>query len=164
MKRVILLVFLGAFVVACGDSKKQDNAASSAPQEAPAAVDENVTVVTLNANDQMQFDQKTITVDAGKKVRLTLHHTGKMDKSIMGHNFVLLKQGTVIADFAQSAMESADNNYIPANTDAVIAHTPVIGGGESTTVEFDAPEAGTYDFICSFPGHYAMMQGKFVVK
>ncbi|HBX64839.1 MAG TPA: azurin, partial [Balneolaceae bacterium] len=26
------------------------------------------------------------------------------------------------------------------------------------------PEAGTYDFICSFPGHYALMKGKFIVE
>ena len=40
----------------------------------------------------------------------------------------------------------------------------MIGGGESVTIEFDAPEAGTYDFLCTFPAHFAMMKGKFIVK
>ena len=40
----------------------------------------------------------------------------------------------------------------------------LIGGGEETTVTFDAPAKGTYDFICSFPGHYALMKGKFIVE
>jgi azurin len=40
----------------------------------------------------------------------------------------------------------------------------MIGGGEQTTITFDAPEKGVYDFICSFPGHVALMQGKFIVE
>ena len=48
--------------------------------------------------------------------------------------------------------------------DAVIAATETIGGGQESAIEFDAPEAGEYDFICSFPGHYAMMKGKFIVE
>ncbi|MBT8261281.1 MAG: azurin, partial [Bacteroidia bacterium] len=38
------------------------------------------------------------------------------------------------------------------------------GGGQSTSVTFMAPEVGTYDFICSFPGHSALMKGKFIVE
>ena len=29
---------------------------------------------------------------------------------------------------------------------------------------FLPPKKGVYDFICSFPGHYAMMKGKFIVE
>ena len=120
--------------------------------------------VTLSGNDQMQFDTKEITVKAGAKVTLTLKHTGKMPKAAMGHNFVLLKAGTDLAAFSKEAIAAgADNNYVP-KSDAVLASTKVIGGGESTSITFDAPPAGTYDFICSFPGHYAVMKGKFIVK
>jgi azurin len=31
-------------------------------------------------------------------------------------------------------------------------------------IEFIAPEKGTYDYICSFPGHFAMMKGKLIVE
>jgi len=56
------------------------------------------------------------------------------------------------------------NDYIPKDTQDVIVHTKIIGGGETTTIEFDAPAVGTYDFICSFPAHFAMMNGKFIVE
>jgi len=112
----------------------------------------------------MQFDKKELRVKAGKEVTLTLTHTGKLDKLVMGHNFVLLKQGTDISAFGNEAVAAKDNDYIPEGTDAVIVNTKVIGGGESTTITFDPPAAGTYDFICSFPGHYGVMQGKFVVE
>jgi azurin len=82
----------------------------------------------------------------------------------MGHNFVLLKAGTDLAKFTAAAATSAATDYIPADKSAIIANTGLVGGGESTTIEFTAPEAGTYDYICSYPGHYAVMKGKLKVS
>ena len=83
----------------------------------------------------------------------------------MGHNFVLLKPGTVITEFSIKAAEAGqDADWIPEDGKDVIVHTKMIGGGESTAITFMAPEAGTYDFICSFPGHSALMKGKFIVE
>lgn len=167
MKKFFLLSVLGLFAVSCGGNSQQNTNSENTETpsvEASTPADENTVVITLNANDQMQFDQKTLKAKAGKKVKLTLNHTGKLDKSVMGHNFVLLKKGVDIPEFSEQAMKAADNQYIPVDTQDVIAHTDLIGGGESTTVEFDAPEAGTYNFICSFPGHYGMMQGQFIVE
>ncbi len=121
-----------------------------------------VKTIVINSNDQMRFDTNEIRVKAGEKVKLTLNHTGKLPKNAMGHNFVLLEAGTNVAKFSQAAMNARATEYIPAK--GVLAHTKLIGGGESTTIEFTAPKKGTYDFICSFPGHYAMMKGKFIVE
>ncbi len=118
--------------------------------------------IVINSNDQMKFDKSEIKVKAGEKIKLTLNHTGKLPKNAMGHNFVLLEKGIDIAAFGMKAMDAKDNEYIPSK--GVITHTKLIGGGESTTIEFTAPAKGTYDFICSFPGHYAMMKGKFIVE
>lgn len=120
--------------------------------------------ITIESNDRMQFNLDEITVEAGQTVVLTLVHTGKLPKAAMGHNWVLLTEGTDINTFGAAASKFADNGYIPEDTDQVIASTDLIGGGQETTIEFTAPEAGTYDFICSFPGHYAMMKGKFIVE
>jgi azurin len=132
------------------------------PAAAPA---KPVVVVNLTGDDRMKFDKAEIKVAAGSKVKLNLTHAGKLPKKAMGHNFVLLKSGTDIPAFANAAAGAAVTNYIPAGQkDSVIANTGVIGGGESTSIEFDAPAAGTYDFICTFPGHYALMKGKFIVQ
>lgn len=119
--------------------------------------------ITIEGSDQMKFNLSEIKVKAGDKVVLTLKHTGKLPKTAMGHNWVLLKSGTVVKDFAMEAMKAKDNEYIPEGND-IIAHTDLVGGGEETTVEFTAPGKGEYDFICSFPGHYALMKGKFIVE
>lgn len=168
-------------MVSCGDEKKQDDSekitiGEDRTEEATTTTtSENTSVDTtatngevveleITGNDQMQFNKKEFRVKAGQTVRLTLTHVGEMPKNVMGHNWVLLKKGTDISDFGQKAVAAADNDYIPEGGDQVIAHTELVGGGESSTIEFTAPAAGTYDFICSFPGHYAVMQGKFIVE
>lgn len=82
----------------------------------------------------------------------------------MGHNFTLLKMGTDLVKFEEEAAKNRENGYMPTDTSSVIAHTDLIGGGQSTTITFEAPEKGTYDYLCSFPGHYSVMKGKFNVK
>lgn len=140
------------------------NAGDHTQKKDPVAMEFNqpVRTIIINSDDQMKFDTSEIKVKAGEKIKLTLNHTGKLPKNVMGHNFVLLTQGTDVAEFSQLAMNEKDNEYIPSN--GVIAHTKLIGGGESTTMEFTAPKKGSYDFVCSFPGHYAMMKGKFIVE
>ncbi len=132
--------------------------------EAPVAleVEQPVKTIVINSNDQMKFDLSEIRVKAGEKIKLTLNHKGKFKKDVMGHNFVLLAAGTDVAKFATAAMSAKATEYIPAK--GALAHTKLIGGGESTTIEFTAPKKGTYDFICSFPGHYSIMKGKFIVE
>lgn len=161
MKRVILSLVIAAMVVSCGDNKPKKQTET---QVQSSDNQSNETKIVLESTDQMTFVQKEISVKAGQKVTLTLKHIGKMKKEVMGHNFVLLKKDVNVANFATEAMKFPNNEYVPENSDQVIAHTKLIGGGEEVTITFDAPEAGTYDFICSFPGHYAIMKGKLVVQ
>lgn len=179
-------LLISAFLVACGGEpptpapkpvKHEAHPPAPVPGPAPEAepkakptvnvvTDDGTTAtVALEANDAMKFNTSRIEVTAGRKVKLTLTHTGSLAAAVMGHNFVLLKQGTDGQDFALKSATAKDAGYIAADlADSVIAHTKVIGGGESVTIEFDAPEPGEYPFLCSFPGHYAIMNGVFVVK
>ena len=118
--------------------------------------------VTLNSNDQMKFDKKIIRVNSNQKVTLTLNHNGKFPAISMGHNFVLIKKDVDVDAYALKAAGARNSEYIPEG-DNEIAYTKMLGGGESDTITFDAPEPGTYVFICSFPGHYQLMMGEFIV-
>ena len=122
----------------------------------------------LTGNDQMQFNTKTLEVTAGEKVSLTFKHIGQLQKVAMGHNVVILKAGTPIPPFATKAMTATTTDYIPADEEskkAIVAHTKVLGGGESQTITFTAPtEPGDYPYLCTFPGHFALMQGVLKVK
>lgn len=115
--------------------------------------------ILLLTDDKMKYDKTILNAKAGQKITLTLKHGGKMSKSIMGHNFVLLKKGVVLSKFAQQAIAAKNNDYIPENTNDVIAYTKMLGGGESDTITFEAPAKGVYVYVCSFPGHFALMKG-----
>ena len=119
--------------------------------------------IILNSDDLMRFDKNILLVQSGQKITLTLNHIGKMDKSIMGHNFVLLKKDVDVIAFAEKAVLAKNNEYIPEG-DEVIVYTKLLGGGESDTITFDAPEKGYYTYLCTFPGHWGLMKGKLVVK
>ena len=176
--RYKIIVALGLlFLVSCGKDQ-QPNTPQSTSKETKLETTKNKTEdktnvvldakgvanVTITSNDGMRFDVRKINVSSGQKVRVTLTHTGKLDKRIMGHNVVFLTNGVKPSAFAVKAAAARDNDYIPEGTTEVIAHTKMIGGGETTVIEFIAPEAGTYNYICSFPGHYAMMKGKLIVE
>ena len=111
----------------------------------------------------MQFDKRVLSASPGQTITLTLNHTGRGNKMIMGHNFVLLKKDVDVDVFARKAVEATDSEYIPEGNQ-MIAYTKLIGGGESDTITFDAPEQGIYNFICSFPAHYQLMRGQLIVK
>lgn len=166
MKKIVTIILLAVFMVSCGgDSKKEEkesvkiNTKKKAPKK-----DNNSVNLALAGNDLMKFDKNELSVKAGQEVTLTLRHIGKIGKKVMGHNFVLLKEGTSVPEFSAKAAAAGESKDWIANEDQIIAHTKMIGGGETTKVTFTAPAAGTYDFICSFPGHSGLMKGKFIVE
>ncbi len=129
---------------------------------APAAAADKVCKLEIAGNDQMQYDKKDLSVAADcTQVQLTLKHTGTLPKEAMGHNWVLVKAAdlTAVANAGMSAGPA--NNYIQAGDKRVIAHTKVVGGGQSDTITF--PTTGlagqSLMYLCTFPGHNALMRG-----
>jgi len=124
--------------------------------------------VTITGNDLMQFDTKEFTVSAGEKVTLEFKNVGKMPKIAMGHNLVLLKAGISGIQFGQKVLgmgASATNPLPEASKEDVLAATKLLGPGESETITFTAPsEPGIHQYVCTFPGHFAMMRGNMTVK
>lgn len=124
--------------------------------------------LTISGNDQIQFNKSELTVSADcEQVTLTLNHVGQLPVETMGHNWVLTETNDFQA-VAQAGMAAGmENNYVPPEDERVIAHTELVGGGESTSITFDTPRleaGGDYTFFCSFPGHSQLMNGKFIVQ
>jgi azurin len=132
---------------------------------AVAAAADKVCKLEISGNDMMQYDKKELSV-AGDctQVELTLHHTGKLPKEAMGHNWVLVKSDDLTAVANAGMGAGPANNYIQSGDKRVIAHTKVVGGGESTSVTFPTSvlqKGGSYMYLCTFPGHNALMRGTF---
>ena len=168
LSKIVFATILGLFLMtSCGNEKKEKEGFSyerTSETKTESNSDNDLAELVITGNDLMKFNKSELKAKSGQKVKLTLRHIGKSDKMVMGHNVVILKQGTDVAAFAGKAAMSKDNDYIPEGTTDVIAHTKMIGGGETAVIEFTAPEVGEYDFICSFPGHFGMMKGKFIVE
>ena len=164
MRTYLIMTALALTISSCGETKKEEKTALKIGQNNTESVTPSGTALALSGNDMMQFDKSELMAQAGEKITLTFLHVGQLDRRVMGHNFVLLKPGTDITGFANEAAaagESAD--WIPNDGAQVIAHTKMLGGGQTDVITFEAPEPGVYDFICSFPGHSGMMRGTLTV-
>jgi len=169
MKNLILFTSSILLIISCASDEKKGKK-EKFKYERTKEVSEKIPInnpddfrVILNSFDNMIYDKNKIEVNSGKNIILTLNHKGKVSKEFMGHNFVLLKKGVNVDEYAKKAVLAKSNDYIP-NSDEAIAYTKMLGGGESTTISFLAPEAGIYTYICSFPGHYMMMRGELIVN
>lgn len=123
--------------------------------------------LVVEGNDQIQFVQKEMRASSScGEITVTLKHIGQLAANIMGHNWIL----TATEDFqavAQDGQNAGPPNFLPANDDRVIAATTVIGGGEEVSITFDISDlepGGDYTYFCSFPGHFVLMNGKFIVE
>lgn len=168
--KISLLILMGFLTItSCGKKETApvgeptEATETSTEGEAAPAAEENVLVI--EGNDQMQFSKNELKAVAGKPIKLTLKHVGKIPKEAMGHNLVILQEGTDEAAFAAKAITAKDTDYIPASEKAsIVAHTKLLGGGEEDTIEFTIDKKGTYNFLCTFPGHVAMMKGVLIVE
>ena len=140
---------------------------------APAAGDKPAATVadcatTIEGNDAMQFNVSSITVPAScTQFTINLKHVGQMPVAAMGHNVVIAKAADMQAVASDGMSAGAASKYVKAGDTRVIAHSDVIGGGQSTSVTFDVAkikEGGPFEFFCSFPGHSAIMKGPISVQ
>lgn len=130
------------------------SAASVAPKPAP------IVELEIGAvGSTMAFDKKSLTVHAGSQIHLVLKDA---KPGTLMHNWVLVRPGTEAAVAAAGLPAGAAGNFVTPGPD-VLAFTPMAPPGGSTEVTFQAPPAGTYPYICSFPGHYLVMKGTLTV-
>ncbi|MGC4027473.1 MAG: azurin [Steroidobacteraceae bacterium] len=119
--------------------------------------------VEIEGNDMMQYNKPSIAIAADcTEVAVTLKHSGKLPLATMGHNWVLTETPVFqqVATAGLAAGLAAD--YLPKNDARIIAHTKMIGGGETTSVTFPTSKlkkGGAYTYFCTFPGHWGIMKG-----
>ncbi|MEO8779302.1 MAG: azurin [Rhodanobacter sp.] len=143
------------------------SAAVPAAGDKPAAV-VNDCATEIEGNDAMQYNVSSIVVPAScKDFKLTLKHTGSLPVTSMGHDVVISKAADMKAVDAAGMTAGAGAGYVKADDPQVIAHTKLIGAGETTSVSFPVSKIqgdGPYAFFCSFPGHSVLMHGSISVK
>jgi nitrite reductase (NO-forming) len=99
--------------------------------------DSGPTALSFEGNDTFQFNPSSATVSSGAEVEVTLTNVGALE-----HSWVLIGSDT-------DAATATDAEAISGAT------TGAVPGGQTGEVTFTAPSAGSYQFICTVPGHAA---------
>jgi len=124
------------------------------PAEWNGTVDQTVSVQGVEG---LKFSLAAIDVKAGARVKLDFANV-----SDMLHNLVVVKPGTATRVGEQAmrmGLDGAKLDYVP-RTDDVLYYTSVLEPEKSQTIYFVAPTTpGEYTYVCTFPGHYIVMQG-----
>ncbi len=114
--------------------------------------------------DVLQFDKAELRAQAGQKVKVVFNNTDNME-----HNLVFILPGSFervgqMADEMALTAEGRQQNYVPDTPD-VLAATPVIEPTGTYELTFTVPDKpGEYMFVCTIPGHWRVMYGKFIVE
>jgi len=117
----------------------------------------SVTIRTIK--NEMKYDVTEFEVQAGKPFELVFENT-----DFMQHNLVIVTPGSkekvgLAADRLAADPDGAAKNYVPEMEEVLYA-TAIINPEEKAVLRFTAPsKPGIYPFICTFPGHWRIMQG-----
>ncbi|MBE9462933.1 plastocyanin/azurin family copper-binding protein [Dyadobacter subterraneus] len=118
-------------------------------------------VINIGTVPGLKFDISEIQVKAGSKIRLNLNNNDDML-----HNLVVVKPGTAntVGELGLNlGLKGTEMNYVPKTND-VLFHTNIVEPEKTESIYFVAPkQVGVYQYLCTFPGHYTLMQGKLKV-
>ena len=138
---------------------KQD-AGNISPRDPDAALEDGTydTIVRMSVLPGMRFGLPRFRVQPGVTVRLIFTNDDGMV-----HNFLLVERGRRLDILRMSLKLTIESKYIP-DTPWILAATPLIQPHEIRTLDFTAPsEPGIYPYICTYPGHGAIMYGAMYV-
>ncbi len=120
--------------------------------------------ITIKTGSNLSYQTKTVRVKAGQAIEFTL-----MNPDVVPHNWVLVQPGALRTVGEKSNYLIADpdgiaKQYVP-KTPEVIAYTNIVFPGDEFTIYFRAPKKpGRYPFLCTFPGHWLVMNGEMIVE
>lgn len=174
MKKIVLFALpISLLFASCGGAEQSSSNESATTTTEESQASEETTVdatpgeaqltinVTGNSMADMAFEPASAAVKAGDKVTLTLINENTAEGML--HNWVLVKLGSGQEVATEGIAAGPDKEYIPENEN-VIAYSPLANVNETVTLEFTAPEAGSYNYICTYPGHFPKMIGKLIVE
>ena len=135
---------------------------------APAQAASKVCKLEISGNDAIQYDKQQLKISSHcTQAELTLTHTGKRPAHSMGHDWVLVKAEDLSAVASDGLTAGVANNYVKKDDPRVIAHTKIVGGGASTSVTCATAalkQGQPHEYLRTFPGHNALMNGAFIIE
>ncbi|WP_340102541.1 plastocyanin/azurin family copper-binding protein [Rhodohalobacter sp. 8-1] len=138
-----------------GSEKLIDN------QESVFVADGDTAVVKSFGTD-LSYDVTEIRAKAGSTITIRYENT-----SDMPHNIVFVNSRDDIQPVGVAGIRARDTGYVPMSDDMqerIFAYTDLAKPGTTVHVTLTVPDPGTYPYICSYPGHFTMMQGDLIAE
>lgn len=170
MKNHFIIVPLVSLMMSCSSGSEKDiqtDSTTNRPAYDLTKTDPNAKVVELTIVAQgedmskMSFDMKSMKVSAGTTIRLTIKSTSP-DAS-MPHNWVLVHKGTMEQVAMAGLQAGRELAFVPKSPD-VLVHSKLLSPGEEQILTFSAPPPGEYEYVCTYPGHWSIMNGVLTVE
>lgn len=124
----------------------------------------NARAITLETGKNLTFALRSFKVRRGEVVKFTL-----ANPDVVPHNWALVKPGALrrvgeLANRLVADPEAAARHYIPQTND-VLFYVDVVSPQDQFSIYFRAPdEPGRYPYLCTFPGHWMVMNGEMIVE
>jgi azurin len=177
----IATILFVALLYSCSGGNNNENAnrdttattpsTSELMKEEPAysatTIDPNAKVVdvtikaTGNTMTEMKYDNREIKVPSGCTIHIKFINEGT--DAAMVHNFVLIEEGAADTVATAGLAAGPSKGYVPS-MNKVLYGSKLLQPKEQTEFTIPAPAKGVYDYICTYPGHYKMMNGKLIVE
>jgi azurin len=120
--------------------------------------------IEIQAGSNLTFAPRTFTVKANEPLRLTF-----TNPDVVPHNWVLIKPGSLerfgtLVNKLIAEPDAVTRQYVP-RSEEVLVYTDIVQPGQHFAVYFRAPkEKGRYPYLCTFPGHWMVMNGEMVIE
>jgi putative heme-binding domain-containing protein len=120
--------------------------------------------VTIEAGKNLSYSLRSFKVKAGEPIKLTF-----MNPDSVPHNWALIKPKALarVGDLVNKIIaepDAARRHYIPRTAD-VLVYTDIVAPQEQFAISFRAPAVpGRYPYLCTFPGHWMVMNGEMIVE
>ena len=128
-------------------------------EDALVEADVDQVIIIRTIKNEMKYDIPEFTVKAGETIELVFENN-----DFMQHNLLVLAKGSkelvgAAADKMAQDPNGAELDYIP-DMPQVLEATPMVDPEKKAVLRFTVPdEPGEYPYICTFPGHWRIMQG-----
>jgi azurin len=125
---------------------------------------EGARAVTIEAASNLAYKTTEWRARPGEKIALTF-----VNPDVVPHNWVLVKPDALArvggaADALIADPEAVARHYVP-KTDDVLAYTDITAPEQRQTIYFTVPgPPGRYPYLCTFPGHWKLMNGVLIVE
>jgi len=134
---------------------------SPKPKAPPPPIDADTRVIDIQSTGiALTYNVTEIRMKAGE--RIVMRYDNASD---MAHNIVVVKSEADINPVGLAGIMAQSTEFIPkSESSRILAYSSLANPGDTVYVDFTAPSPGVYPYICTFSGHFTMMQGRIIVE